>query len=75
MRASDPVKALALIAADAVQFAEQIDRTNPSIESGRLITAARVFGNVMDLYVEYLKQEEANDAARARRACPFCKPQ
>lgn len=58
MMANDPVKALELIAADAVDLAHQNYIAEDTLEASQLCTAARVFKHALEVYVINREQDQ-----------------
>jgi hypothetical protein len=57
-----PEAELRAAVARALEAAEELERADRSIESGRLIVAARVFSGAVEVYVEHRRADEAREA-------------
>lgn len=56
MIASNPLLALELVAADAVDIAEQIDRAKTTAYTTALVVAARSFKSAVEVFVERIRR-------------------
>lgn len=52
-----PINSMRVEASAVVRLAEAIDADERTVESGRLLVAARVFAGVVDCFIEYQRIE------------------